>query len=67
MSRVQQVVDSAPAWVQWVGIVGTAALSWIQPVAGIVAIVWGCMQIWAGCKKKWYTGSRDRRKQERLL
>lgn len=67
MSKVQQVADSAPGWLQWVGIVGTAALSWIQPIAGVVAIVWGLLQIYSWCEKRWRRGLHDRRRQGRLL
>lgn len=47
-----QVANSIPGWINWLGIVGTAALSWIQPVAGIVAIVWGSLQIYAWIEKR---------------
>lgn len=65
MNRVQQTVDSAPSWFNWIGIVGAAALAWIQPIAGLVAIVWGCLQIYSWCEKRWHRGDRDRRKQGR--
>lgn len=43
-----------PNWVNWVVVVGGAALSWIQPIAGLVAITWGGLQIWAFVRnKKW--------------
>lgn len=52
--KVQEALDHAPAWAHWVGIVGTAALAWIQPIAGLVAIVWGSMQAYSWViNKKW--------------
>jgi len=45
-------LDNIPSWMNWVAIVGTAALAWIQPVAGIVAIVWGCLQIYGWVEKR---------------
>jgi hypothetical protein len=50
--KIQHVVDQTPGWVNWLGIVGTAALAWIQPIAGIVAIVWGCLQIYGWFEKR---------------
>ncbi len=50
--KVQELMDSAPAWAHWIGIVGTAALSWIQPLAGVVAILWGCLQIYGWFEKR---------------
>lgn len=54
MSKAQQLADAAPAWANWLTIAGTAALAWIQPVAGLVAIVWGGLQIFSWCEKRWF-------------
>lgn len=62
MTKTQHAIDNTPSWVQWAGIVGTAALAWIQPLAGLVAIVWGLLQIYSWCEKRWHRGPRDRRR-----
>ncbi len=43
----QQLVDATPKWVNWTIIMGSAALSWIQAIAGVVAIVWGSLQVYS--------------------
>lgn len=52
MSRVQQMVENTPTWANWVVITGTALLSWIQPIAGAVAILWGGIQIFTWVRKE---------------
>jgi len=49
-----------PSWANWLTIGGSAALAWIQPLAGIVAILWGCLQIYGWFEKR----RRDKRKLE---
>lgn len=51
--------EHVPAWLHWLGIVGTAALSWVQPIAGLVAIVWGSCQIYS-----WFVNRGWRRKEK---
>jgi hypothetical protein len=51
---VQQQIEAVPSWANWLVVVGSAALSWIQPVAGIVAILWGCLQIYLAVEKRWF-------------
>lgn len=51
--KIQQIAEATPSWANWGAIVGTAILTWIQPVAGIVAIVWGCLQIYLAIEKRW--------------
>jgi hypothetical protein len=53
MSRVQQAIETTPTWANWLMIAGTALLAWIQPIAGIVAIVWGCIQIYSWVRSEW--------------
>jgi hypothetical protein len=50
--QIKHLVEATPNWANWVIIGGTAALSWIQPIAGIVAIVWGCLQIYGWFEKR---------------
>src|SRR5689334_6243177 len=55
------MTDNAPSWLHWLGIVGTALLSWVQPLAGLVAIVWGSLQIYG-----WII-NRGWRRKEKLM
>ena len=57
MTRIQDMVEHTPTWVNWVTIVGSAALSWLQPIASLVAIVWGGLQIYG-----WFDKRRKGRK-----
>ena len=47
-----QLVDNTPGWVNWIVIVGSAAASWLAPLASLVAIVWGCLQIYGWLEKR---------------
>ena len=62
MSAIQQTAvnlhEQTPAWANWVAIAGAAALSWLAPVASLVAIVWGCLQIYG-----WFEARKQRRKK----
>lgn len=49
---IQQTTEQYPA-VNWVLILGSAALAWLQPVAAVVAIVWGLLQIYLAVEKRW--------------
>lgn len=50
---MNQLID-APSWVNWSIVVGGAALSWVQPIAGVIAIIWGILQIYSWFRnKKW--------------
>lgn len=54
IQKVQAVADATPNWVNWSVITSSAVLSWIQPIAGIVAILWGCLQIYLAVEKRWF-------------
>lgn len=54
IQKVQAVADATPNWVNWWVITSSAALAWIQPIAGIVAILWGCLQIYLAVEKRWF-------------
>lgn len=54
--KIQQLADVTPSWANWLTIAGSAALAWIQPIAGLVAIVWGCLQIWS-----WFERRKNRK------
>jgi heme exporter protein D len=57
---VQNVAETTPRWVDFIIIGGSAALSWLAPVASLVAIVWGCIQIFDWFEKR----RREKRKLE---
>lgn len=52
--RVQETADAVPSWANWLTILGSAALAWIQPIAGVIAIIWGCLQIYLAVEKRWF-------------
>jgi acyl-CoA hydrolase len=62
MSAIQQTAinlhDHTPAWANWLAIAGGALMSWLAPVASIVAIVWGCLQIYG-----WFEARRHKRRK----
>lgn len=57
IQQIQQVVEQHPS-LNWLAIVGSAAASWLAPIASLVAIVWGCLQIYS-----WFEKRRKRRKE----
>lgn len=64
MSKLHEAVNAVPTWLNWVTIAGSAVLSWVQPIAGVVAIVWGCLQIYLAVERRWmWRNGRERRRQ----
>lgn len=58
MNPVQQLAESTPSWANWAIIGGSWAVSFLQPIALLVTIVWGGIQIFAFFEKR-----RKRRKE----
>ena len=52
LHRVVNMADQTPTWFNWLAIVGSAAISFLQPMASLVAIVWGCIQIYSWWEKR---------------
>jgi hypothetical protein len=52
LEQVQHVAQSTPGWLNWLIIAGSAAASWLAPIASLVAIVWGCLQIYSWFDKR---------------
>jgi hypothetical protein len=50
--QLQSLNEATPAWVNWLVIVGGAAASWLAPLASLVAIIWGCLQIYGWIEKR---------------
>ena len=48
--------DALPPWVNWTIIFGAAAASWLAPLASLIAIVYGGLQIYA-----WFEKRRNRK------
>lgn len=47
--------DQASTAAHWLGIVGTTAATlagWLPPIAALVSIVWGCLQIYSWFEKR---------------
>ena len=53
MSRIQQLADQTPSWVNWAVILGSWAVSILQPLALLVTVVWGGLQIFLAVEKRW--------------
>jgi heme exporter protein D len=51
LQSIQHAADATPSWANWLIIGGSAAASWLAPVASLIAIVWGCLQIYSWFKK----------------
>ena len=47
-----KLAENTPDWVNWLIIVGGAAVAWLAPLASFVAIVWGCIQIYDWYKSR---------------
>lgn len=60
MNRVQQAIDATPTWLNWLVIVGGAALGFVQFFAAVVAGLWGCAQLYS-----WYVNKGWRPKDKR--
>lgn len=65
MTRIQQAVESTPETIKWITIVGSLALSVLQPLAALAALVLACLQIYSWVQKHRHRGPFDRRKQGR--
>ena len=50
---VQRVVDQHPS-INWFVIGGSAVASWLTPIASLVAIIWGLLQIYLAVEKRWF-------------
>jgi hypothetical protein len=58
LKLIQSAAESTPGWLNWVVVVGSAALSWLQPIAAVVAILWGGLQIYLAVEKRWFPKRR---------
>jgi hypothetical protein len=52
VQQVQVVAASTPKWLDATIIFGAAAAAWLAPIASLVAIVWGCLQIYGWFEKR---------------
>ncbi len=52
MSVVQTLHDHTPAWVNWLVIAGSWAVSFLQPLALILTIAWTALQIYGWFEKR---------------
>lgn len=50
--RVQQAVDATPAPANWGIMIGSLVVSFLQPVAIVVTVAWGVLQIHGYVEKK---------------
>ena len=56
--KLQQIADATPTWANWAIIGGSWAVSFLQPLALLVTVVWGCLQIYT-----WIERRRKKRKE----
>jgi hypothetical protein len=46
------LTDDTPAWLNWLIIAGSWAVSFLQPLALLFTIVWTGLQIWSWFEKR---------------
>lgn len=51
IQKAQEIVEATPAWANWLIVTGSAAASWLAPIASLVAIGWGCIQGYIAIQK----------------
>lgn len=51
--QIQQIADNTPGWANVAIIVGSWFVSFLQPLALLVTIVWGGLQIYLAVEKRW--------------
>lgn len=47
-----RIADSTPAWANWLIIGGSWLVSFLQPIALLVTIIWGSLQIYGWFEKR---------------
>ena len=52
MSKLQQIADNTPGWANWLIIGGSWAVSILQPLALLVTVLWGGLQIYLAVEKR---------------
>jgi hypothetical protein len=50
---VQRVQQDHPV-ANWFVLLSSVAIGWLAPVASLVAIVWGGLQIYLAVEKRWF-------------
>ena len=51
--KIQQIAEATPSWANWALILGSWAVSILQPLALLVTVVWGGLQIYLAVEKRW--------------
>lgn len=51
---VQQIADATPGWANVLIIGGSWLVSLLQPLALLVTVVWGGLQIYLAVEKRWF-------------
>ena len=51
--KIQQLAEATPSWANWALILGSWAVSILQPLALLVTVVWGGLQIFLAVEKRW--------------
>jgi hypothetical protein len=45
-------------WWNWAILVGSAAAAWLAPIAALVTIALGCLQIYLAVEKRWFRNAK---------
>ncbi len=51
--KIQQLAEQTPSWVNWAIIGGSWLVSILQPLALLVTILWGGLQMYLAIEKRW--------------
>ena len=51
--KIQALADATPGWANWLIIGGSWAVSVLQPLALLVTVIWGGLQIYLAVEKRW--------------
>ena len=51
--KIQQIAEATPSWANWALILGSWAVSILQPLALLVTVVSGGLQIYLAVEKRW--------------
>lgn len=54
LGKAIDAADQMPTWLNVYVMVGGLVLSFLQPLAALVTIAWGLLQIYLAIEKRWF-------------
>lgn len=51
--KVQQIAEATPAPANWGIMLGSVIVSFLQPIAIVITVAWGSLQIHSWVKREW--------------